>query len=243
MLSSWDLGTREPSDWRRILRGSAQSLVGLAALIAAIVVLSMLIQRYLDIDALRSWIDSYGALAPMAFLFVCALKSVLFIPIIPLALLIGLGALMFGKMSGALYFWIGTTAGAYAAFLVGRYWLNGIAARLKRGKFQRLDEVLSGHGFLAMLGLRLVFFSNIPLNLGSGLTSITGRDYAAGTLIGIIPRTFIVAYVFESVQDSNIWAMLLTYPNALFLPLLLFSMIGGGALLTSLARTAARNAR
>jgi uncharacterized membrane protein YdjX (TVP38/TMEM64 family) len=242
MLSSWDLDRPAQSDWRKILRGSAQSLIGLVALIAAIAILNMLIKRYLDIDALRSWIDSYGALAPAVYFFVCALKSVLFIPIIPLALLIGLGALMFGKLSGALYFWIGTTAGAYAAFLVGRYWLHGVAARLKRGKFQRLDEILSGHGFLAMLGLRLVLFSNIPLNLGSGLTSITGRDYVAGTLIGIIPRTFIVAYVFESVQDPNIWATLLTYPNSLFLPLLLLSMIGGGALLTSLARTAARNA-
>jgi uncharacterized membrane protein YdjX (TVP38/TMEM64 family) len=242
MFSSWDLGRREQNDWWKILRGSAQSLLGLVTLIAAIAILNMLIQRYLDLEALRGWIDSYGALAPVAYFFVCALKSVLFIPIIPLALLIGLGALMFGKISGALYFWIGTTAGAYAAFLVGRYWLYGIAARLKRGRFQRLDEIIRGHGFLAMLGLRLVLFSNIPLNLGSGLTSITGRDYAAGTLIGIIPRTFIVAYVFESVQDPNIWATLLTYPNSLFLPLLLLSMIGGGALLTSLARTAARHA-
>jgi uncharacterized membrane protein YdjX (TVP38/TMEM64 family) len=240
MLSSWDLDRDERSDWQRILRGSAQSLAGLVALIAAIVVIGMLIQRYLDVQALRGIIESYGVLAPIAFFAACALKNVLFLPIIPLPLLIGLGALMFGNVSGALYGWLGATAGACAAFWLGRYWLNGLATRLKRGKWQRLDEVLSSHGFLSMLGLRLVLFSSIPLNLGSGLTSITGRDYAAGTLLGLLPRTFVVAYAFDSMQDLNAWAALLTYPNALLLTLLLVSMVAGVLLLASVARKAMR---
>jgi uncharacterized membrane protein YdjX (TVP38/TMEM64 family) len=240
MLSSWYLDRREQSEWRRILRGSVQSLLGLVALLAAVVVMGTLIQRYLDVHALRGVIESYGILAPLVFFCICALKNVLFIPVLPLALLIGLGALMFGTVAGAFYCWLGTTAGACVAFWIGRYWLQGVAARLKRGKWQRLDEVLSGHGFLSMLGLRLVLFSNIPLNLGSGLTSITGRDYAAGTLLGLLPRTFVVAYAFDSMQDPNVWAALLIYPNSLLLTLLLLSMVGGVLLLTSLARNAMR---
>jgi uncharacterized membrane protein YdjX (TVP38/TMEM64 family) len=242
MLSSWYVDRRDQSDWRRILRGSAQSLAGVLSLLAVIVITGMLIQRYLDVHALRGFIESYGVLAPLIFCCVCALKNILFIPVLPLSLLIGLGALMFGTILGAFYAWLGTTVGACAAFLVGRYWLRGVAARLKRGKWHRLDEVLSAHGFLPMLGLRLALFSNIPLNLGSGLTSITLRDYAAGTLIGLMPGTLIVAGIFDSVHDPDIWAALWTYPNALLVSLLLLSRVGGILLLTCLVRNAARNA-
>jgi uncharacterized membrane protein YdjX (TVP38/TMEM64 family) len=242
MISSWYVNKQAPSDWRRILWGSVQSLLGVLALIVALVVMGIIIQQYLDVEALRGLIENYGMLAPLIFIALCALKNVLFIPVIPLGFLIGLGSLIFGAAYGSCYFWLGTTMGACMAFGVARYWLKNFAARLKLGKLKRLDDMISGNGFLSMVGLRLVLFSNIPLNLGSGLTSITLRDYVLGTTIGLIPRTFVVAYIFESVQYPNIWGALLTYPGSLFLPLLLLSKVGGGLLLVFLAKSSAKHA-
>jgi uncharacterized membrane protein YdjX (TVP38/TMEM64 family) len=237
LFSPWYLENNTQGAWRRVFWGSVHSVLAVLALLALVVVLSILIQKYLDIEALRASLESFGFLAPLMFIGVSALKNILFIPVVPLALLIGLGSLVFGKGYGAFYFWVGSTAGACLAFLMARYWLTEFAARLKRGRLKWLDAVVSGHGLLSILGLRLVLFSNLPLNFGSGVTSMTLRDYTLGTLIGLMPRTFVVSYVFESVQNPNVWSDLLTYPSSLLLPLLLLSKVVGILLLASLVRT------
>jgi uncharacterized membrane protein YdjX (TVP38/TMEM64 family) len=239
VLSPWRLDKYALSDWRRILRGALHSLLGSVGLVLAIVGMGLLMQRYLDVEALRHAIDGFGSLAPLLFIAVAALKNILFIPVLPLAFLLGIGSLAFGKVYGACYFWLGTTAGACVAFLAARYGAARCVARLRRGRLRALDAVASDHGFLAIVGLRLVLFSNLPLNFGSGLTSMALRDYALGTLVGLVPRTFVVAALFESVGAPDIWSTMFTYPNALFVPLLLLSEAGGIVLLVALVRKAA----
>jgi uncharacterized membrane protein YdjX (TVP38/TMEM64 family) len=232
----------DPNDSRRdalpsMLWGSAKALAGLLGLVLAILAMGLIIQRYLDVDALRSSIATWGMLAPPLFIGLLALRSMLFLPVLPLALVIGFASLMFGPLYGACYFWLGTTAGSCVAFLVAKHCVGNLADRLKRaGRLQKLDQLVGTNGFLAILGLRLVLFSNIWINYGSGLTSMTLKDFALGTLLGLTPRTFTLAYIFEGVQEPDMFAAMLSYPSLAVLSLLLGSKIIGVVLLASIAR-------
>jgi len=225
------LDKRDPTGTSNVFWETVKSIAGLLGLVAAVLLTGLAIQRYIDVDALHTAIEAWGALAPLLFVALLAIRNLLFLPVIPYLFLIGLGAVSFGTLYGAFYFWLGTTAGACLAFVAARHCGGEFAARLKRGRLRWLDALVSRNGFLAILGLRLVLFSNIWLNYGGGITSMALRDFALGTLIGIVPRTFTLAYIFESVQDPDLLKALLTYPNLLSLTLLLGSKIGGVALL------------
>ncbi|MGH8068661.1 MAG: TVP38/TMEM64 family protein [Candidatus Entotheonellia bacterium] len=236
MLSFPGLDKRVPGDNSSILWGTAKSIGGIVALLVAVVIMGLIVQRNIDVDALRVAIEGWGVLAPLIFMALLAFRNLLFLPVVPYLFLIGLGALSFGNLYGALYFWLGTTAGACVAFFVARYCVGEFAARLKRGRLRTLDQLVSTNGFLAILGLRLVLFSNIWLNYGSGMTSMTLKDFVLGTLIGLTPRTFTLAYIFEGVQEPDMLAAMLSYPRLGVLSLLLGSKIVGVVLLASIAR-------
>jgi uncharacterized membrane protein YdjX (TVP38/TMEM64 family) len=227
-----------------VLWGSAKAIGGLVGLVVAIVATGLIIQRYVDVEALRSAIATWGMLAPPMFIGLLALRSMLFLPVLPLALVIGFASLMFGPFYGALYFWLGTTAGACMAFLVAKNWVGNLALRLQRAaRLRQLDELVGTNGFLAILGLRLVLFSNIWINYGSGLTSMTLKDFTLGTLLGLTPRAFTLAYIFEGVQEPDMVGAILSYPSLGVLSLLLGSKLVGVVLLTSVARRGRWRAR
>jgi uncharacterized membrane protein YdjX (TVP38/TMEM64 family) len=230
-------------DASSILWGIAQSIAGLLALLVAVLIMGLIVQRYIDVDVLRAAIEGWGVLAPLIFIAILAFRNLLFLPVVPYLFLIGLGALSFGTLYGALYFWLGATAGSCMAFVVARHCVGGFAARLKRGRLQRLDQMVGTNGFIAILGLRLVLFSNIWLNYGSGLTSMTLKDFALGTLIGLTPRTFTLAYIFEGAQEPDMFAAMLDYSGLTVLVLLLGSKIVGVVLLVSIARQGRGSAR
>jgi uncharacterized membrane protein YdjX (TVP38/TMEM64 family) len=219
-----------------VLWGSAKAFAGILGLVATILATGVIVQRYLDVNALRSSIATWGMLAPPMFILLLALRNMLFLPVLPLGAVIGFASLIFGPLLGAFYFWLGTTAGSCAAFLIARHCVGKLAVRFKRGRLQKLDQMVSTNGFLAILGLRLVLFSNIWINYGGGLTSMTLRDFALGTLIGLTPMTLTLAYLFEGVQEPDLLAAMLSYPSLAVLSLLLGSKIVGVVLLASIAR-------
>jgi uncharacterized membrane protein YdjX (TVP38/TMEM64 family) len=241
MLSSWNADTDVRGNWRQILWGALQSFAGMLLLVTAIVAMGIVVQRYLDIEALRAITENFGFLGPLGFAAIAALRTILYIPLIQPVFLIGLGTLTFGNVAAAVYFLLGSTAGTCLGFLVARYWLVDIAARLKRGRLKRLDEVVSSHNLLSILGLRLVLFSRIPLNFASGTTSISLSNYLLGTLVGLMPTTFIVSHLFERMQDPNRWPALLTSPTVLLVSLWLLLKVVGMCLLIALARKPSRS--
>jgi len=198
--------------------------------------MGFIVQRYLDVGALRGFIEPLGVLAPLMFIALFALLSMIIVFFVPIVFLIGLGSVIFGKIYGAFYSWLGLTAGACLAFLAARYWVSDFAARFKQGKLKRIDELVSSNGFLSIIGLRLVLFGHPALNLVTGLTAMSLKEYVLGTSIGLIPRTFILSYIFESLQEPNSLRALLTSPYLLLLPVLALSRVGGVLLLIFLSK-------
>jgi uncharacterized membrane protein YdjX (TVP38/TMEM64 family) len=236
MLLARGMNLDDQGQRMRSIRNYAKSVGGLIAIVAVIFGIGMLIQRHLDVRALRQLIEGLGILAPLTFIALVFLKNILFLPVLPIVAIIGIGALVFGETLGALYSWVGMSGGSCIAFLAARCGAGRVAARFKSGNLQSLNEIVSTHGFLSILGLRLVLFGNTALNYLSGLTSITLRDYTLGTLIGLLPRTIVVASVVDTLQEPNIWRSLFSYPDLLWFPLLIVSWAGGVWLLAFVAK-------
>ncbi len=211
-------GERSKGLFVKRLLGWARSVLPILLVILLLVMARLVFLRYLDQSALQRFVHFWGIIAPLAFILITVVVVLLFAP--PL-LPIGLGALSFGSASGAGYSLIGITAGACLAFLIGRYCISTIPLRLKAGKLkrrlERVDALIARHAFLTIIGLRLALYSNAPLNYLVGSTSVTMRDYVFGTLLGLIPQTFLLSYAFNIVVTSVSFEHLLKSPHLFLL--------------------------
>ncbi len=141
-----------------------------------------------------AWIDSLGAIAPIAFIILYVIITVAFLP----ASIVTLGAgVVFGVVQGSLYVFIGAMLGATAAFLVGRYLARDWVGRKIAGnaKFKSIDEAIGREGRKIIFLIRLspAFPFNL-LNYALGLTKVSLKDYVLGTT-GIIPGTIMYVYL------------------------------------------------
>lgn len=144
--------------------------------------------------AALEWIDSLGAVGPLAFIGLYIVITVAFLPASVVTL--GAGA-VFGVIKGSLFVFIGAMLGATAAFLVGRYVARDWVAKKIAGnaKFKAIDDAIAQEGRKIIFLIRLspAFPFNL-LNYALGLTQVSLKDYVLGTT-GIIPGTIMYVYL------------------------------------------------
>jgi uncharacterized membrane protein YdjX (TVP38/TMEM64 family) len=144
----------------------------------------------LDPTAITALIERYP-LAPLGFLALHIVASLVFIPRTLLAIVAGL---LFGLWWGVLWAEIGSVVGATAGFLVARY-INSGLVNVERSRHIRpvLQRVERG-GWRAVALLRLIpIMPHSLANYGLGLTRLPLAAYVLGSLIGQLPMT--IAYV------------------------------------------------
>ncbi len=119
-----------------------------------------------------------------------------------------IGGAVFGALKATLIINIGATIGATLAFLAARFVLRDWVESKWGDKLKPFNEGFSNNAINYLLFLRLVpVFPFFLVNLVSGLTQIPTRIYVLGTMIGIIPGTFVYANAasnlasIESVSD------------------------------------------
>lgn len=168
--------------------------VVLAVGVAALIVLSRLLNLQVLLQNALDWIDGLGTWGAIAFILIYIAATVLFIP--GSLLTLGGGAI-FGVLWGSVYVFVGAAVGATLAFLVGRYLARDWVARQIEGnaKFQAVDRAIAKEGFKIVLLTRLspVFPFNL-LNYGLGITKVSFKDYVMGFL-GMIPGTVMYVYI------------------------------------------------
>lgn len=149
----------------------------------------------LDVEMVRAYVDSFGMLAPVVYVVIYSIGTILFFPGSVLTIS---GGAIFGVVKGALYNIIGVGIGASLAFLIARYFGRGFIEDFIYSKFGRLehyDEKLQGNGFTTVLFLRLIpIFPFNALNFVLGLSKVKFKDYFLATVIGTIPGTFVYTY-------------------------------------------------
>ncbi len=141
-----------------------------------------------------TWVESLGSIAPIAFIVLYNLATILLIP--GSVLTLGSGVL-FGLWWGSLYVFFAATLGATLAFWIGRNLArNWVSQKMSRyPKFEAIDTAVAQEGFKIVLLTRLspLFPFNL-LNYAFGITQVSLKDYVLGS-VGMIPGTILYVYI------------------------------------------------
>lgn len=141
-------------------------------------------------DVLTAFYQKNRFVMAAAFIAIYIIQTALSLP--GAAILSLAAGAVFGVVMGTLYVNIGATAGATAAFLVARYLFHDMIQNKFGARLETINKELEARGFNYLLFLRLVpVFPFFLINLGAGLTKMPLRTYFLGTLVGIIPGSFV----------------------------------------------------
>jgi uncharacterized membrane protein YdjX (TVP38/TMEM64 family) len=182
-------------------RTKAIKIIIFVIVIAALIAVAKIFNLQQIFRDVLAWISGLGPLAPLMFILIYILACVLLLP----GSILTLGAgVVFGVIKGSIAVSIGSTLGATAAFLVGRYLARGWVSKKIAGnnKFKAIDEAVAREGWKIVLLTRLspVFPFNL-LNYGFGLTKVTLKHYILASWIGMIPGTVMYVYIGSLAGD------------------------------------------
>jgi uncharacterized membrane protein YdjX (TVP38/TMEM64 family) len=182
-------------------RASLLRLIALGAALVALLVLPWVLPLQGPIRDFLAWVQGLGFWGPVVLAAIW-IPACLFA--IPGSLVTLAGGALFGIPVGVVSISVGSTAGACAAFLVGRGVARPWVARQVAGnaKFQALDRAIAAQGFKIVLLLRLspVFPFNL-LNYALALTGVRFRDYALASWIGMFPGTVMYVYIGSTIGE------------------------------------------
>lgn len=149
-----------------------------------------------------AWTAAAGPVGQAAFVGLYVLACVAFLP--GSVLTLGAGA-AFGLWKGFVLVSIGSTVGAWASFLVGRYLLRDwISRRLEKvPAFAAVAAAVGQEGWKVVLLTRLspVLPFNL-LNYGYGLTTVGLGEYTLASWIGMMPGTFLYVYLGAAAGEA-----------------------------------------
>ena len=164
-------------------------------------VLLIFIARSVDIRALLDGVKNLGMTGVLLFVLIYVIATVSFIP--GSLLTLGAGAI-FGVWAGSIAVSAGSTVGAAAAFLIGRYFARDWVSKKISGneKFKTIDDAVAADGFKMTLLVRLspVFPFNL-INYAFGLTKVRFKDYVLASWIGMMPGTVMYVYLGSLAGD------------------------------------------
>jgi len=203
-------------------RSAVRRYLPLAALLAGIAAFFALgLHRYLTFEALRehrtelmAFVASNAALAVLLFIAIYAVSTALSVP--GGAVLTVAAGFLFGTWLGTGLVVIGATIGAIGVFVIARTAV-GNALRQRAGPWLRKMETGFQENALSyLLVLRLIpLFPFFVVNIVPAFLGVSLRTYAIGTLVGIIPGSFVFASVgaglgsiFDSMQTFSLKGVL-----------------------------------
>ncbi len=137
------------------------------------------------------------------------------------------GGAIFGAVMGTLYVNVGATTGATLAFLLARTLLGDWVVKKFGARMAALNQGLQESGLSYLLFLRLVpLFPFFLVNLACGITRLPLRTYVLGTMVGILPGSFVYANAGASLATIDTLSQVAT-PRVLgsFTLLGLFALI------------------
>jgi uncharacterized membrane protein YdjX (TVP38/TMEM64 family) len=171
----------------------SRALVG-AVLIVVLVLGAFLLPVESWLHAALRWTTAHRETAWLPFFVLYVAVVVCLLPEFVLTLAAGA---IFGLFRGTVLVSIASTAGATAAFFIGRtLGRDWVSRRIESWpRFRALDRALGSRGFWVVLLTRLspAFPYNI-LNYGYSITAVRARDYIIGSWIGMLPGTLLYVY-------------------------------------------------
>jgi uncharacterized membrane protein YdjX (TVP38/TMEM64 family) len=139
----------------------------------------------IDRQQLEIWLEDMGVFAPIIYLVLYTVATLLILPSTPLNLT---GGAIFGIWWGTLWTTIAALVAAIAAFGFTRTVGKDFISQKLAGRWSAVDGEIRQGGLFYMFAIRLLPI--IPygiVNFVAGLTSIKFKDYLIGTLLGTLP--------------------------------------------------------
>lgn len=175
-------------------------------LLALLFISTLLVVGYLSdftthLRTALDWIYGLGASGGALYILLYILITVLLVP--GSILTIGSGA-VFGVLWGTILTSVGSTIGAGAAFLIGRFFLRDWVAHKAHEypRFQAVDDAIGREGGKIIFLLRMSPL--MPFNLSNylySLSKVSFRSYLLASWIGMLPGTLMYVY-FGSLIES-----------------------------------------
>ncbi len=211
-----------------------KSIIKIAIAVGIVVVVYFVLKSYGVTDNIRlenvpkikTWVASFGAVAPLVYIGLYLVSTVFFLPGTPVTVLAGF---VFGPLWGVLYASIASIISVSTAFLIARYVARDLVENWVKGnaQFQRIDEQVEEQGWRIVMLTRLVPI--FPFNLQNyayGLTSVRFSTYVLVSAIFMLPGTAVFVQLggaFVS-GEGNIWKTLI-YLGVAGILLLLLSLL------------------
>ena len=167
--------------------------LGMTVLLVAAIATGIYYREQLDIELLAQWLEQAGWWAPVVFILIYAVATVLFLPG---SVLTVSGGILFGPILGSLCNITGATIGAGLAFLVARYLASDWVSQRSGGKLKQLINGVEAEGWRFVAFVRLVpLFPFNLLNYALGLTKIRFIEYLLATYIFMLPGAIAYTYI------------------------------------------------
>jgi len=172
-------------------------------------------------EQVRVWVESWGPLAPLAFILLQVLQVA--VAPIPGTVTDLAGGYLFGVWGGFLYSTMGITLGGTLAFLVGRWFEVQLIEKLvKKETLEKFDFLIEREGALVTLILFLIPVAPKDyLCYILGLSRMPLKVFLLLMTVGRMPATFLVTLQGAQVYEGNYLFSLL---------LLILSLLAGGVL-------------
>ncbi len=165
----------------------------LALALAGGIALAYVYRDLLDTQALERWVREAGSTAPLLFMAVYALGTILFFPGSVLTLA---GGAIFGPVWGTVYNLTGAMIGATIAFLAARYLAQAWVTRQSGGFLKKLLDGVDAEGWKFVAFVRLVpLFPFNLLNYALGLTRIGLWHYVLASYLFMLPGAIAYTYL------------------------------------------------
>ncbi len=181
--------------------GASRKKLGLVALFLAAIALFYYFDlgRFLTLEGIKGNVDSLRTYyaentAAMILGFIGVYIAVVALSLPGATLLTLTAGAIFGAVHGTLVVNVGASVGAALAFLAARFVLRDWVEGRFGGKLKPFNEGFSKNALSYILFLRLVpVFPFFLVNLVSGLTQVRFGIYFLGTMVGILPGSFVYA--------------------------------------------------
>ena len=178
--------------------------IAMAVTIAGIIVAIYLspLRQHLNKNDIRTAVEHFRGLwyGPILMIAIYAAGCVF---ALPASAFIVVAGFIWGWKLGGSDALLGGLIGAGASFAVGRYVGEGILNRF--GKIGAAVKKQVDHaGFKSLLVLR--FVPGLPfaaVNYGAGVAGVRLSDFAAATVIGLIPSNYLFAYCSDSLFNGS----------------------------------------
>jgi uncharacterized membrane protein YdjX (TVP38/TMEM64 family) len=161
-------------------------LAGVVALVAGVAIIGHASgAAAVTAHELRKWLQGLSGLAPLVFIGLFLVLNTLGLPAPVLG---AVGGAAFDPFKGAAVTLSAMWVTACVQFLLARH-LGGEGLRKRLGgRLGRIGPLLERRGVWAVAGGRLLPGPFSELNMAAGLTPLTFRDFAVGTLLGCAPK-------------------------------------------------------